>query len=738
MNVSRITIPTAAAAERALSRAACIGVLAIGAAVAAAQSPIGTEFNYQGRLRLAGMDVNDTADFEFTLWRDAVSLNPGDVAGSTVSKNNVDVMEGVFSVELDFGVDPFDGQALWLEIAVRSPAGGGAYTTLSPRQPITAAPYALALRGIRTNAGVGFDVESWNIQGGHALNVAASGLSGTTMFGGSTALPNEVRRSYCTISGGEGNIAGGDSSEDNDATVGGGRLNAATGNNSTVAGGNFNQALADNSAIGGGNSNSATGGFSTIGGGFFNAASANSATVPGGLNNEAGGSYSFAAGRAAVVRNATQSGDSDGDEGTFVWADSAASDFISTGPNQFLVRAAGGVGIGTNEPDAGIFEVQQLSDTPLGGIAVSSTFDHALRLWVDENAVSHIDTNWYISLNSGPGRVGVGTVDPAGPLHVVGDDVPQLIVHQSASNGASGGIAVRGSRFASTPDVDVAYLDLRDFDETEGGGTDFAMARVAAGQQTTSGQTGLLRFSTNNGTGLEERMRITSAGRVGMGTNGDPVAFLEVVESQSGQDTLQLTGSVAGANPNLRLEEDGGASANIRIAENNGNALEIQTADNPRMTITQSGNVGIGTTTPGERLHVVGNICATGTIGACSDERFKENVASLRDALATLAKLRGVSFDWKRNEFPDRDFSHQHQLGFIAQELADVLPEVVSEGSDGYYSVDYGRLTPVLVEAVKELDAQNREKDARINELSERVNSIEQRIESLNDRKEHE
>ena len=112
--------------------------------------------------------------------------------------------------------------------------------------------------------------------------------------------------------------------------------------------------------------------------------------------------------------------------------------------------------------------------------------------------------------------------------------------------------------------------------------------------------------------------------------------------------------------------------------------------------------VGINTALPSEALHVVGNICATGTIGVCSDERYKKNIETITNALALIEKMRGVNFKWRTDEFSDRKFSDGEQVGFIAQELKDVLPELVSQGTDGYYSVDYSRLTPVLVEAVKE------------------------------------
>jgi hypothetical protein len=116
--------------------------------------------------------------------------------------------------------------------------------------------------------------------------------------------------------------------------------------------------------------------------------------------------------------------------------------------------------------------------------------------------------------------------------------------------------------------------------------------------------------------------------------------------------------------------------------------------------------VGINTTSPSEELHVVGNICATGTIAACSDSRYKDNIETITDALVLLEKINGVTFDWRTDEFPEQRFSEDQQVGFIAQDINEVLPEVVSQGSDGFYSVDYGKLTPVLVAAVKEQQQQ--------------------------------
>lgn len=122
--------------------------LSISQVAALAQAPAGTAFTYQGQLKSAGSPLSATADFEFSLWDDPNSTDPNDQIGSTVTVSNQDVDNGLFTVVLDFGADAFNGDARWLEIAVRSPAGGGSFTTLSPRQPLTPAPYALKTLGV--------------------------------------------------------------------------------------------------------------------------------------------------------------------------------------------------------------------------------------------------------------------------------------------------------------------------------------------------------------------------------------------------------------------------------------------------------------------------------------------------------------------------------------------------------------------------------------------------------------
>jgi hypothetical protein len=104
-----------------------------------AQLPAGTSFTYQGRLEDAGSPASGSYDFEFRLFNAAVGGAP---VGAVLDRPGVAVAAGLFTVDLDFGPGVFAGDALWLEVAVR-PAGGGTFTTLSPRQRTSGAPYAI-------------------------------------------------------------------------------------------------------------------------------------------------------------------------------------------------------------------------------------------------------------------------------------------------------------------------------------------------------------------------------------------------------------------------------------------------------------------------------------------------------------------------------------------------------------------------------------------------------------------
>src|SRR6266480_861140 len=98
-----------------------------------------SSFTYQGRVTDGGTAANGNYDLQFALFD---SLSGGAQVGSTQSLNTVAVSNGVFTVSLDFGANAFNGANRFLEISARA-SGAGSFTLLTPRQQVTATPYAI-------------------------------------------------------------------------------------------------------------------------------------------------------------------------------------------------------------------------------------------------------------------------------------------------------------------------------------------------------------------------------------------------------------------------------------------------------------------------------------------------------------------------------------------------------------------------------------------------------------------
>jgi hypothetical protein len=136
----------------------------------------------------------------------------------------------------------------------------------------------------------------------------------------------------------------------------------------------------------------------------------------------------------------------------------------------------------------------------------------------------------------------------------------------------------------------------------------------------------------------------------------------------------------------------------------------------PNTGIFQPAADQVGITTGGVVRLTVSTTAITSTLAisapdfnSTSDSRLKENVVSVSDALGKVNRLRGVNFNWKD--------SGKYSMGLIAQEVEEVLPEVVSTASDGHKSVSYQSMVGVLIEAIKEQQKQ-------IDQLKTQLNSI--------------
>ena len=123
------------------------------------------------------------------------------------------------------------------------------------------------------------------------------------------------------------------------------------------------------------------------------------------------------------------------------------------------------------------------------------------------------------------------------------------------------------------------------------------------------------------------------------------------------------------------------------------------------------GSIDVGSSTISTTAAVTG-----GSFNTTSDISLKTNISEIENSLEKVNKIRGVNFTWKEDNRED--------FGVIAQEVEEVAPHAVQEGSDGYKKVDYSKLTTLLIQAVKEQQKLIEEQRKDIDLLKEKVNSV--------------
>ncbi len=252
-----------------------------------------------------------------------------------------------------------------------------------------------------------------------------------------------------------------------------------------------------------------------------------------------------------------------------------------------------------------------------------------------------------------------------------------------------------------------------------------------------------LSFRVNSG--ATDYLNITEAGNIGIGTSA-PVTKLHVVGNNDAEVELAVTDTgPAGieirsmVNVPQYIDFTPNSSSNSgfgtpdwggRIIYNNLGANDFQFYTNgvgsPNMVIASSGNVGIGTTSPSEKLEVTGNVRAVSFIST-SDKRLKTNLKKT-SGLKTLQQLTGYRFDWID--------SGETEYGVMAQDVEKVMPEaVVTHPESGTKSVKYNSLIAPVIEAIKELYAKVsgheislKEKDREIQELKKKNDELEKRL----------
>jgi hypothetical protein len=414
----------------------------------------GTAFTYQGQLQEGGAAANGLYDFTFWLYN--VSSGGTAVAGP-VTNAATSVNDGFFAAIVDFGAGVFDGTSYWLQIGVRT-NGIGAFSTLSPRQELTPAPYAMFAEKVSA-AGLGGTIPSASLAGvyGSVVNFTNPADS---FFGNGTGLTNVnaarldgmAASSFWNITGNAGTSPGVNflGTTDNEPlnfrannevglqvqywqtgnividnfnygiNIIGGYWGNTTSNNAigaTIAGGGYLNKFGILPPTTVGYPNVVTGDFGTVGGGWGNTAGAD-ATVPGGSFNIAGGSGSFAAGQFAQTHL----------DGCFVWGDGSQNPFTGAQiNNSFSVLASGGVFFynGTNgvyidrleHNDGTIYSGLRFGNTSGEGIGSKRTHggnQNGLDFYTAYNNRMCIDNN---------GHVGINTTTPSQRLEVNGNFV---------------------------------------------------------------------------------------------------------------------------------------------------------------------------------------------------------------------------------------------------------------------------------------------------------------------------
>jgi len=556
--------------------------LALGfAATWAPAAPQDKGFTYQGQVKVGGVPLTGTADLQFTLFN--ASTGGAAIGSQTVS--NVTVDNGLFTVTLnaagELGAAAFDGNARWMEISVRSPAGVGVFTALTPLQALKSAPYAAyALNGgvltidngtpgvmwtrspnnidvflsSSTSAGIGYSSPVAR------LHVRAPSLAAETsrfedVFGRSQlrlATPESAGRAELQAWNGQTNAAGALA-----LNVAGGSVGIGT----NAPNANFRLQLAGGSGV-------------------WRGAIAATGTTNSAVMGELSGVATIGGHNAALS----------------AWA------------NLAINPAGGNVGVGTTNPTsrldvAGTFETDAFKLNGNGAAAgnILTSDANGNGTWAPPPAASQWTTNGTHIGYLGTGGVGIGTTTPASKLDVVGTITADDLAISSVNYPAA---MVESTNVAGT------WLNVRN---SSAGGRYWKLISTGSGNGEGAGKL-LIGNSTAASTLEVNAMTIAQNGDIGLGTAA-PAAKLDVVGTARVQ-VLTITGGADVAEP-FNVNGNGGTASAPKIEPGmvvtidpdrvgelrvSGKAYDRTVAGvisgangvNPGMVLTQTGSIADG------------------------------------------------------------------------------------------------------------------------------------------------
>jgi hypothetical protein len=348
-------------------------------------------------------------------------------------------------------------------------------------------------------------------------------------------------------------------------------------------------------------------------------------------------------------------------------------------------------------------------------------------------------SNWTVSgsdIYRSSGNVGIGTTSPGYKLHVNGSSMFTSGMNLTTSSGYAA-FEMGGPSGA--------YIDLK-----KPASDDYDLRII------TTGTGGSIQVGAAG-----DVMNFDGSGNVGIGTtspgykldvhgssNVGALTATSVSGDGSGLTSLNASNLASGTVPSTRLSlaasdipnldaskitsgtitlpvdtstvtiddyliHDGDTNTKVGFPAND--TFTVTTANSERLRVDSSGNVGIGTSSPGYKLHVSGDIYATGNVTAYSDVRKKKNLEIIERPIEKIEKLNGYTY-----EIDDKRYT-----GLVAQEVLKVLPEAVVGSEEKGYGLAYGNMAGLFVEAMKELKSENHSLKVELASVLARLDALE-------------
>ena len=657
-----------------------------------------TAFTYQGKLNDGSSPANGRYDLQFALFDSAID---GAQVGATQTVSNVAVSGGIFTASLDFGANAFPGANRFLEISAR-PSGAQSFTLLTPRQPITATPYALRSLNATTADVAGNAQQLGGVAAGQYVQGSDTRLSDArTPTAGSS---NYIQNSASLQTAANFNISGNGTAA--------GTLSANVVNASTQYNLNGNRALA---ITGGGSEWANTDTFVGVGAGASTTPTAGS---------DSGSNNSFF-GNAAGAANST------GFQNAFFGTSAGKANTTGTG-NSFFGHMAGlntttgsinsffgdWAGIGNTTGNLNSFFGNRA-----GSRNTTGSFNVILGYDAGQTSTTGNFNSFFGTQSGGSNVTGSSNTYLGTSADGTADLVNATAVGSHAKVTQSNSLVLGG----------IAGINGASANTNVGIGTTNPTTAMTGGTvlHVLGPSTALALEASNQGGQKWEWQSTVLAG------NGAMSLF-------NASNTTHLFTVLANGNvgigaplPTARLRVGGAIGTMASFGSVGDFAIDDSTVNGGRFIVKDNGNVGIGTNAPSTRLDVDGGIrfsalasggnvqlCwnnLNGRLASCSSSlRYKTDLHAFNRGLNLINRLQPITFRWKNDQSLD--------LGLAAEEVAKVEPLLVTHNASGEVEgVKYDRVAVLLINAVKEQQAQIERQQAEIDRLKKIVCSSRRR-----------